>query len=339
MSASRTATEASLDRHRLVESLAGMLDEFPASRRILAAVSGGADSMALLRGLLELRETGRVELYVGHLDHQLRALSSADATWLEAVCENHHVPCTIGRVDVAGAARESGRGIEEAARDARYAFLEATARSKDCPVIALAHTADDQAETILHHILRGTGLAGLRGIPRERELAGGIRLVRPLLEIDRSTVLDYLGQLGQDFREDETNGDESYTRNRIRRQLLPLLAREFNPQIGEALRRLAQQAADSQAALDELADAWLDRILESSAGECRVKWQPLTELPRHLVREVFAALWRRQGWPRQRMGFAQWDELAEVALAGGTITSPSRIEARREGRWVALRPK
>lgn len=326
-------------RHVLVARLAGELQKLKRPRRILAAVSGGADSMALLRGLVELRGELDLELSVGHLDHQLRgSASTEDAAWLDRVSAVLEVPCTIGRVDVAAAAAVSGQGVEEAARDARYLFLEETARWSDCRVIALAHTADDQIETILHHILRGTGLAGLRGMPRERDLPGGVRLIRPLLDVERNVVLDYLQQIGQDFRDDESNLDESYTRNRIRRQLLPLLSREYNPQIAEALRRLGRQASEAQETLDALAEDLLERVLESStAGECRLKWQPLADVPRHLVREALLLLWRRQGWPRQQMGFAQWDELAGIALEGGATTLPAKIDARREGRWLVLR--
>jgi tRNA(Ile)-lysidine synthase len=325
--------------HVLISHLAQRIEELPKPRRILAGVSGGADSLALLRGLLELQGKFDLVIHVGHLDHQLRGAASAeDAAWLARVCQTLCVPFTLGRVDVGYASKDSGRGVEETARDARYAFLQETARSSGSQVIVLAHTADDHVETILHHILRGTGLAGLRGIPRQRELAPGLSLVRPLLEVDRSQVLDYLRQIGQDFREDESNRDESYTRNRVRRQLLPLLAREYNPQIAEALRRLGQQAADAQETLETLAEQLLERVLESSsARECRLKWQPLADVPRHLVRDVFSILWRRQGWPRQQMGFAQWDELAGIAQKGGAVTLPTRIDARREGRWVVMR--
>jgi tRNA(Ile)-lysidine synthase len=204
--------------------------------------------------------------------------------------------------------------------------------------MALAHTADDQAETILHHIVRGTGLAGLAGIPRVRELARGVSVVRPLLDLERSVVLDYLERIGQDFRTDETNEDESYTRNRIRRQLLPLLTEHYNSSVMQALRRLGQQAAEMHAAFETLAADLLDRILASSTeNECRLKWQPLTPVPRPLVRELFAELWRRRGWPRQNMGFDHWDELARIALTGGAATFPGKIAARREGRWLMLR--
>ncbi len=324
--------------HLLLGHLAQECHRLPGPRTILVAVSGGADSMSLLRGLLWLRDECQLMLRVGHLDHQLRgAASRDDANWLESVCRDLHVPVTIGRADVAQAARYNGQGIEETARRLRYEFLEQTARHAGCRVIALAHSADDLAETILHHILRGTGLAGLRGIPRERQLDSGIRLFRPLMNIERSSVLDYLRQIGQDFRTDESNDDETFTRNRIRRSLLPQLAEEFNPQIRQALLRLGRQAGEAQAAFDVLADSLLDRVLESSSdGVCRLKWQPLKDVPRHLVRETLALLWRRLGWPRQKMGFDQWDELAGIALDGGAVTLPAGIDARRDGRWLVL---
>jgi tRNA(Ile)-lysidine synthase len=279
-------------------------------------------------------------LHVAHLDHQLRGEASrGDAVWLEAACVKLGVACTIGTVDVAARSNESSLGIEETARDERYRFLEETARRVGCPVIGLAHTADDQTETILHHILRGTGLAGLGGIPRTRELAPGIRLVRPLLDMERSVLLDYLQEIGQDFRTDETNSDESYTRNRLRRQLLPLLAERYNSNVSQSLRRLGQQAADVHAAFETLAGELLDRVLDSkAAGACRLKWQPLISVPLPLVREVLAELWRRRGWPRQNMGFDQWEQLAGIARAGGAGTFPGKIDVRREGRWLVLKP-
>jgi tRNA(Ile)-lysidine synthase len=329
---------ARMSRHSLSEHLAR---EFAGVFKgpIVLAVSGGADSMALLRGLHEIQSELALEPHVAHLDHQLRGSAARDdADWLQGVCQSLALPFSIGRVDVAAVAQDAGRGIEETARDERYRFLEATALALLCRAIATAHTADDQAETILHHVLRGTGLPGLRGMPRARELASGVTLMRPLLDLERSVVLDYLSQIGQDFRDDASNRDEAYTRNRIRHQLLPLLAREYNPNIREALRRLGGQAVETQAALEALAADLFERVLDSSsAGECRLKWQPLSSVPRHLVRETLALVWRRRGWPRQNMGFDQWNELAEIALCGGAATFPGKIDVRRDGRWLVLR--
>ncbi len=329
-----------MNRHTFTTRLAREITRIARGpRRLLVAVSGGADSVALLRGLHELHDELKLVLHVAHLDHQLRGQAARDdADWVDRLCRSLAIPCTIGRADIAGLATQQGRGVEEAARDARHRFLEETAVTFQCRMIVLAHTADDQAETILHHILRGTGMSGLRGIPQERELDSGIRLVRPLLEVERSVVLDYLSYLGQDFREDESNRDEAYTRNRIRHQLLPLLAREYNSNIREALRRLGGQAAAAQAALEAVAGDLLERALDSAtAEECRLKWQPLAGIPRHLIREVLSRLWRGQNWPRQKMSFEHWEALAAIVLLGGAGNFPGNIDARREGKWLILR--
>ena len=306
---------------------------------ILVAVSGGADSIALLRGLLECGPALRLQVTVAHLNHQLRgANSDADAAWLEQTCWTLKVPVVIGRAEVAAAARETGDGVEEAARRLRYEFLRSTARERGCRWVAVAHSADDQAETILHHVIRGTGLAGLRGMPFSRDLEAGLALVRPLLETSRQDLRKYLADLSQGFREDASNSDLAYTRNRIRQQLLPLLERDFNSQVVTALRRLGQQAGEIQAALETLAAQLLDRVLEvESPRESQLKWQPLTSVPRHVVRELFAELWRRRNWPRQAMSFDHWEQLAEIAIAGGAASLPGHVEVRREGRIVIIR--
>lgn len=309
-----------------------------AGNAVLVGVSGGADSVALARGLIAIARELRIDVHAAHLDHQLRGeASEADARWLARLFESLPAPLTIGTSPIAELARAAGRGIEETARDERYRFLEETARKTGCPFIAVAHTADDQAETVLHHILRGTGLAGLSGMPAVRELDSGVRLVRPMLGLRRADVLAWLGELGQDFREDESNADETFTRNRLRRQVLPQLARDFNPQLIDALCRLGQQARETQAALSSCAADLLDRAIESETPrECHLKWQPLTGRPAHLVREILSELWKRRNWPRQRMTFEHWDRLAGILLAGGSADFPDGVRACRTGRTLTI---
>lgn len=305
---------------------------------VLIGISGGADSVALLRALVDARAAMRLELRGAHLNHQLRGpAADADAEWVEQLCGALAVPVTIGTVDVGRVARDAGRGIEEVARNERYRFFEETARQFDCRHVAVAHTADDQAETILHHILRGTGLAGLTGMPAVRALDSGLLLVRPLLGLRRAELRNYLNDLDQTFREDESNFDDAFTRNRLRRQLLPQLEREYNPQLIDALCRLGQQAAETQGAFSSCAGDLLDRIIElTTPRECRLKWQPLVDSPRHLVREVLTQLWRRQGWPRQRMSFDHWDRLAGILLEGGAGDFPEGLQASRTGRLFTI---
>lgn len=307
-------------------------------RRVLIGVSGGADSVALLRALHAIGPKLEIPFHAAHLNHQLRgAAAEQDAKWVEALCHQLSVPAMIGAADVAGIAAATGRGIEETARDERYRFLLRVAREFQCEAVAVAHTADDQAETILHHIVRGTGLTGLSGIPRERELAPGIRLVRPLIDASRAEIIEFLTQIGQDFREDETNGDETLTRNFLRRRLIPEIRREFNPNFTEALGRLGKQAAETQQAFTYAAAVLLDRVLESSSStECRLTWQAITNCPRHLVREILSLLWREAGWPRQGMTFEHWDRLAGVLLEGGAADFPGGFGAVRSGRLFTI---
>lgn len=297
---------------------------------VLIGVSGGADSVALLRGLRKLRNDFALSLHVAHLNHKLRgAASNADAVWVQQLARSLQLPVEIGSV-TSDLTHECG-GVEEAARDARHRFLNETAARVDCHTIALAHTADDQAETVLHHLFRGTGLSGLRGIPVERSVADGIRLVRPMLSIRRELVEAYLRELGQDFRTDATNADTSLTRNWLRHELLPQLRSRFGEKVDASLTRLSEQAAEIETTLTTLAERLLDQsLLDAQPDTVRLDVRPLANQPRHLVREAFVQLWQRQQWPRQSMGFAEWDRLAEVALTGGTTNLPGGIVARRD---------
>jgi tRNA(Ile)-lysidine synthase len=311
---------------------------------VLVAVSGGADSVALLRGLLAVRQPGVGQLLVGHVNHGLRgAPSEADAEFVAQLCQRLNTPCQIERVGTP-LAQQAGDGIEAAAREARYGLLQRMAESQGARYVATAHTKDDQAETILHHVMRGTGLRGLAGMPRARALGPAVSLVRPLLNFSRAEVLAFLASLDQPFREDATNRDVALTRNRVRHELLPLIKSQYSPAIVEALLRLGQLAADAVATVDESAEQLLERsLIESSDARVVIRCAYLKEQQRHLVREVFVALWRRQGWPAQSMGFGEWDALAEMALASSASEAtrrkrvlPGAIAAERHGEQLVI---
>jgi tRNA(Ile)-lysidine synthase len=299
------------------------------SGTIAVGVSGGADSVALLRALAIARAGGSL-LVVAHLDHGLRPGSADDALWVEQFAAALELPSCIERREVARAADEWDLGLEEAARRCRYEFLARLAAEHNCPWIAIAHTADDQAETVLHHLLRGTGLPGLRGMPPERPLEQGT-LLRPLLRVSRAEVLDFLERLGQPFLTDETNFELAYTRNRIRHSLLPELREQFNPRVETALCRLAQQVRDVQDLVDELAENLLRSALRESAPDrALLDLAPLRNARRHLVREALRELFTQQEWPRGRIGFDAWDELAalaQTAQAPKSLTLPEGITA------------
>lgn len=304
---------------------------------VLVAVSGGADSVALLQALSRLRPAdagGR--LVVGHLNHALRGPESdADEAFVRGLAAELGLECLAERAGVEAAAAERGDGIEEAARTLRYAFLVRTAGTIGARYLATAHTLDDQAETVLQRILRGTGLAGLTGIPKARAAAGGgIGLVRPMLNVRRSEVLEYLASLKQPYRDDSSNADRAYTRNRVRHDLLPQLAREYNPRIVETLANLATQAEEVQAALRPTVEQLLKTSLRRGDATCfEFDCAALCASPRHLVREVLVAAWTEAGLPLQAMGFAEWDALATMALASEPAKRmfPGGVLADRRG--------
>jgi tRNA(Ile)-lysidine synthase len=304
---------------------------------LLVAASGGADSTALVRALRNLkRETGRGRLVVAHCNHGLRgAESDADEAFVRALADELGLDAIVHKADVAATAGERGDGIEEAARAVRYRFFEDVAGRVGARYIATAHTLDDQAETILLRILRGTGIAGLGGISKVRGVAGNtVGLVRPMLTLRRADVLEYLESLGQTYRDDSSNVDRSFTRNRVRHDLLPQLARDYNPRVIEALANLATQAEEMQAALRPMIDAVLSRCraqMKDDSFELEVG--PLGGAAPHVVREVLIAAWTAAGLPLQAMGFTEWITLAEIATTGQPAKRmfPGNTTAERRG--------
>jgi tRNA(Ile)-lysidine synthase len=282
---------------------------------VLVAVSGGADSVALLRGLHAVRSSGPGRMVAAHFNHGLRGGDSdADEQFVCELCQSLTIECRTGRP--ASRLQSAGEGLEAAARTARYEFLTTTAEQLGARYVATAHTADDQAETILHHVLRGTGLAGVAGMRPARALNPAVTLVRPMLETRRTEVLAYLMALDQPFREDASNAELQFTRNRIRRELLPLLARDYSPAVIESLLRLGKLAADARDVIDRLSERILDRsVTECNADRVVLDCRQMVGEHRHLVRDVLVAVWRRQAWPLRSMGFAEWDLLADMALA------------------------
>lgn len=300
------------------------------SNRVVVAVSGGGDSVALLKAFCELKATLKLDLTVAHLNHGWRGdESAADAEWVRKLAESLNLPIVLESAEVAAS--------EESARRLRYEFLSRTAAEGCCRFVALGHTADDQTETILHHILRGTGLSGLRGIPQKRTLNEHATLVRPLLQIPRRHLETWLQSTGQSWRTDQTNSDSDFTRNRIRIELLPLLRKQFNPQIDRVLTTLAEQAGETSQVIRELASsAFRDALASSSPASIRLRLESLRPLPAPVIRETFVIVWQRQQWPLQGMTFSHWQNLAALARDGGALSLPGHIDARTRGELLVM---
>jgi tRNA(Ile)-lysidine synthase len=232
--------------------------------------------VALLHLLSRLAPDWRLRLHVLHVDHQLRAESAADADFVRALGARLGVT-----VDVATVAVDRRGSLEAAARAARYAALEACAARVGAARIALGHTADDQAETVLMRLVQGAGVRGLAGIPPVR---GAI--IRPLIEVRRSALEAELARAGLAWVDDASNRDPKFLRNRIRHELLPLLADSYNPEVATALARVASVARETVGALDRAAGIELDRLAVWADGAATVRLDALRALPRPIAAEV-----------------------------------------------------
>jgi tRNA(Ile)-lysidine synthase len=281
-----------------------------------AAVSGGADSVALLRALFET-DVGPIR--VVHFDHGVRgADADSDAAFVGELAARLNLP--YHRFD-AGPATLAGDNFEAVARAWRYRVLGEVADQYLLRWVATGHTADDQAETVLHRLIRGSGIQGLRGIapvkPHDPPVASGgySVLVRPLLGVTRSDVLQYLATLDQPYRIDATNADPRLTRNRIRHDLLPLL-KTFNPDVVAALNQTAAQAEEVFGHLTEEAEDLLRRAELPRAGEILVFDKPTLEAASPLrVRDLFRLVYDREGWPTGAMTHTHWKRLAALTIA------------------------
>jgi tRNA(Ile)-lysidine synthase len=251
---------------------------------VVVAVSGGPDSIALLHLLRRMREEFGLRLHAVHVNHGLHAVSGAHARFVREVSRAWGIPVTVRRVNVRTHARRRRLTLEEAARALRYAALARIARRVGASHIALGHTADDQAETVLLWLLRGAGSDGLAGMPAMRP-HDGLRVIRPLLDVRREEIVAYLTAEGLRWRSDPTNRARGPLRNRIRQDLLPRLA-GYNPGIKAVLRRLALQVADDAALLDRLTDDAARSMVHRAGSKVTIDVEPFRGLPVALQRRV-----------------------------------------------------
>jgi len=319
-----------------------------AGERLGVAVSGGADSVALLLLLLEAREKLGIVLSVVHFNHKLRGKGSdADEKFVARLAAKHGLEFHSASADVAGKAKKERANLEDAARRARQDYFRALTELGVCERIAVAHTADDQAETVLAHLLRGTGLAGLSGI---HPVAGPV--FRPLLSVRRSELRRFLHARKQSWREDATNRDTKRMRARIRRKLLPLLQKQFQSAIVEHLCTLALLAREDEAFLDVMAEERVRALVRKSGEQARIglddlfqPWKKVgfntedtdgaggTEKTRALstrmVRRIVESIKQRQG----QLGAGHVEavlQLARGGRSGSSLSLPGGVEVRKE---------
>lgn len=298
---------------------------------LVAAVSGGADSVAMLRALVPVAAAFKLKLFAAHLHHGIRAAADDDAGFVEALCRTLDVELTSGRADVPQAARTAHRSIEMQAREMRYAFLNKVAKERGADAVLTAHTRDDQAETLLLNLCRGTGPAALGGIPSDTTVKG-VRVVRPLLQASRHDIEIYLQTAGQSWREDASNQDLAYRRNTVRHRVLPLLQETLNPNVTSALSRAAGLLRDDNALLDSLAAA--ERFKLHPEGEPdSLLLTPFRRLHPALRRRLLAQWLREAGVRPERLRFdmiERIDALAQENAGGKGILISSGLHILHE---------
>ena len=310
----------------------------------VAAVSGGADSIFLAETLYrnklrvascELRESADnsllptaycllPKLIIAHVNHNLRgAESDADEQfvrdWVQQRQKN--APWLVGEFTRLNIQTDSN-GLENACREARYAWLKDVCCRYGARYLFTAHNADDQIETVLFRILRGAGLDGLAGIAPIRVLTEGVTLVRPLLNMTKKQIIEQLDAWNQPYRTDSSNLSSDFSRNKIRNELLPLLEREYNPNVRNSLTNLSTLAAMASAEIDTLAETLLHQaIVRQTDGEIVLNRLPLRSASQYVTMECFRKIWTNRGWSQQAMGLKQWTLLAQMAQSE-TILPP-----------------
>jgi len=306
----------------------------PDGSALLAAVSGGADSMALLHLLARYAPGRGIALTVAHLDHALRRGSAADRRFVERAAARLGLACVSERRDVASL-RHPRESPEEAARRVRRAFLNEAGARVGADRIATGHTLDDQAETVLMRLARGAGATALTGMAE----AGPGPFVRPLLSIERDPLRRWLESAGESFREDPSNRDLRFDRNRVRRVVLPALVDSLNPRTARNLVRAARRFREDAVYLDALAEARLEAIArDETNGAVALDALALAEEAPPVANRVAALALRRAGADARRITSRHVEALVDLAHGGSGREAHlvSGLTARRARRWIRI---
>ena len=296
--------------------------------RVLLGISGGPDSVALLHILFRLQKRLNFSLFLCHLNHCLRKEAEEEAHFVQELAKSFSLPIIIGKKDIF---KIKGPSLEEKAREARYRFFARTAQEYQVNKIAIAHNLDDQAETILLRIIRGTGLLGLGGMKISRPLKNNprIQIIRPLLEVKRKEILDYLKEKNLFFVTDSSNKSRIYLRNRIRLELLPLLA-EYNPRIKESLTKLAVGCQEDFAFIEKSAFSFLPKILNRKDKKVIIDIKEFLKTPKSLQKEILRLALKSLS--KKPLSFSAIDSLQSLIIKGKgkvSLSLPGKLKATR----------
>lgn len=302
-----------INKHRLIKP----------REAIIVAVSGGPDSVALLEILHAINVTKnlQVNLFIAHLNHQLRGkFSEEDAQFVQNVSKDLSLPYILKSVNIQEVAQQTKCSIEETARRERYKFFMESAQRHHATVVATGHTADDNIETTLHRIIRGTGTLGLGGIPIKRPLAidSTIQLVRPLLFTWRKEILQYLGEKHFPYRTDASNYEPVYLRNKIRLELLPLLENKYNPHIKHSLIQLSQILnIGNEYFISEAKKILQDIVIEGTEDSYTMETRFLTKQPKILQHFVLKEIFHMMRIPLKEITYEHYTKIFDELLRAG----------------------
>jgi len=302
--------------------------------KVIIACSGGADSTALVAALLELHDEYSLRPALAHFNHRLRRGAAADERFVIDLAQRLGLPLYLRREDIRAYARKRGMNIEETGRERRYRFLRDAAARIGAAKIATAHTLTDQAETVLMRILRGSGPAGLGGIaPR----LGGL-IIRPLIEVERREVEAYLRARKMPYRQDETNWDLRYLRNRVRRRLIPYLQKNFEPEVVRHLGRLAEICRDEEEVWERTTQKEVKRMILRKDGKSLVDAGRLSTLPPALGRRYVRAFLREVKGDLRRLSFRDVEAVRGLA-EGKEAALPGKLVLKREKGLISIKKK
>lgn len=295
--------------------------------RVLVAVSGGPDSVCLLRVLLDMRRALGIEIVVGNMDHALRGKESAsDSRFVKELSRKLEVEFVHKKVNVRRTGKK-GTSVEERAREKRYEFLTETAVRKNCNVIATGHTMDDQAETILMRLIYGSSTTGITGIPPVR-YQGLYRIIRPLIRVEKRDVLSFLKKVGLEYVEDSSNLDKKFVRNNIRYEVLPFLEK-YNPRLKRTLVNLSDAVREDSLFVSREKEKYINSHINTKGAADSIKIKDIMLQPKTLRKELFKELFKKAGGNVKKLTYRHWmdmDYFLRTAVKNKSLNFPGKVK-------------
>jgi len=307
---------------------------------VLVGVSGGPDSVALLHILYELKKEYSLNILIAHLDHKFRGEESrADRRFCEDLAEKYKLEILWEEIDVPKITKEKGISPEEAARFERYDFFKRICGQRGMNKIAVGHTRDDQAETVLMRIIRGAGMAGLGGISPVKEMQG-FKIIRPLIEVSRREIESFILESALKFRKDSSNEKTIFTRNKIRLELIPLLEKEFNPNIKEVLANMAENLQIENDFLSKYAKRKFKSSSKIKQGQIAIGIKKFKEFPDAVRKRVLRAALEELKGDLRRLTYQHWKEMEELINerpVNSVVDLPAGINVIKEKASIILK--